>query len=67
MKGNVLANRSRKNRSKFDYYPTPKEVTIALLEFLDIPKQTVIWEPACGKGYMSDVFIDRGYTVISTD
>lgn len=67
MEGNVLANRSRKNRSKFDYYPTPKEVTIALLDFLEIPKQTVIWEPACGKGYMSDVLIDRGYTVISTD
>ena len=26
-----------------------------------------IWEPACGRGDMSKVFIDNGYDVLSTD
>lgn len=67
MKGDVLANRSAKDRPKTDFYPTPKEVTIALLKFLDIPKQSVIWEPACGKGHMTEVMKEIGYRVIATE
>jgi len=35
--------------------------------FKYIPKELVIWESACGKGYLSDEFTRNGYTVISTD
>lgn len=67
MQGNTLANRSSTDRSEIDFYPTPPEVTIALMEFLVIPKNKVIWEPACGEGHMSEVFKELGYTVISTE
>lgn len=67
LEGSVLANRSRSDRKQSDYYPTPKEVTIALLNFLKIPKGTSIWEPACGKGHISKILLEKGYAVTSTD
>lgn len=67
MEGNILANRSSENRKGSDYYPTPEDVTQALIDFLQIPKTKVIWEPACGEGFMTKVFQNNGYTVISTD
>ena len=67
VKGNVLANKSAKDRSPTDFYPTPANVTIALLKYLNIPKDLVIWEPACGKGHMAEVMKNRGYEVIATD
>lgn len=54
-----------------DFYPTPPDVTHALLDHLEkhllIAKGAWIWEPACGDGAMSEVLIERGYSVISTD
>jgi hypothetical protein len=67
VQGNVLANKSATDRPQTDFYPTPREVTIALLKYLDIPKGAVIWEPACGKGHMAEVMKDMGYGVISSD
>ena len=67
MLGNVLTNRNAIDRSKTDFYPTPKEVTIALLKYLKIPKQAVIWEPACGEGHMAEAIKELGYKVISSD
>lgn len=71
MQGNVLANKrtgkSTFNKNNSDYYPTPSECTQALLDFLKLPEDTVIWEPACGEGYMADVFAKNGYDVICTD
>ena len=55
------------NRIERDYYPTPPEATQALLNFLEIPKNMIIWEPACGKGHMVDVMKNNGYQVIGTD
>lgn len=54
-------------RAKSDFYPTPPEATQALLDFLKIPKETVIWEPACGEGHMVDVIRENGYRVIASD
>lgn len=54
-------------RVESDYYPTPPEATQALLNFLQLPTDTVIWEPACGRGHMVNVMCDNGYKVISTD
>lgn len=54
-----------------DFYPTPPECTIALLDFLEdkmlLRKSDPIWECACGSNAMVDVMRDRGYTVIGTD
>ena len=54
-------------RQASDFYPTPPEATIALMSFLDLPKETVIWECACGDGHMVEVLRSLGYEVIATD
>ena len=48
-----------------DFYPTHPSITQMLLDREELDGN--IWEPACGKGHMSGVFIDRGYDVLSTD
>ena len=53
-------------RNESDFYPTPPEATIALLDFLEIPKDQKIWEPACGENHMVDVIKAYGYDVIGT-
>lgn len=67
LSGNILANRSSANRKPSDFYPTPPECTQALLDFLGLHKEYVIWEPACGEGHISEVLKFNGYQVISTD
>ncbi len=62
----VGANPATK-RTEMDFYPTPPAVTEALLRFLDLPKETVIWEPACGENDMAYVMLNAGYTVVTTD
>ena len=54
MKGTVLANSSAIDRSKTDFYPTPENVTVAILNYLNLQRGTGIWEPACGEGHMSE-------------
>lgn len=54
-------------RSETDFYPTPSEVTTALLRVLDLPKNTVIWEPACGEMDMVSAMQSAGYSVVATD
>ena len=39
-------------RRASDFYPTPPEATIALMQFLNLPIGMRIWEPACGQGHM---------------
>jgi hypothetical protein len=58
---------SGNNRNEFDFYPTPKEVTFALLEHIDWPSTFSIWEPACGQNDMVDVLATRFDEVIGTD
>lgn len=52
-----------------DFYPTPPDVVIALLNFLQIqPKSKTVWEPCCGDGSISKVLIDYGFgSVTSSD
>ena len=62
-----IVGSSRKNgeREKDDYYPTPAYAVEELLkreEFLGS-----IWECACGEGHISNVLIEKGFEVISTD
>lgn len=71
MNGTILSNRSAVDRNKTDFYATPPEVTVALLDFLEnknlISPGCLIWEPACGSHAMTRVMLDRGYAVQSTD
>lgn len=59
------------DRHKLDFYPTPTEVTHALIDFLEseclLNRRYSIWECACGDGAMSKVFKERGYDVYETD
>lgn len=57
---------NQENRRELDFYPTPPDVTEALMQFLDLDPCT-IWEPACGNGDMSKVLARHGHRVISTD
>lgn len=67
MRGNILANRSAKDRNKTDFYPTPPDVTTALLKFLEEYSHLQPWmtilEPACGTGKMVEAMNARGYSV----
>lgn len=58
---------NKANRRDLDFYPTPPEVTIALMEFLKLSKDIIIWEPACGDGAMSKILKQYGHKVIETD
>ena len=42
----IAGGNSAIGRRESDFYPTPPEVTVALLDFLRLPENTVIWEPA---------------------
>ncbi|MFN7339993.1 MAG: class I SAM-dependent methyltransferase [Opitutia bacterium] len=53
------------NREKDDFYPTPPAGTRALLSVETFEGK--IWEPACGDGALSNVLLDAGYEVTSTD
>lgn len=63
----IIGGNTAGKRKASDFYPTPPEVTIALLNLLELPEGTVIWEPACGNGSMVDVMQRFGYKVIATD
>ena len=54
-------------RNQSDFYPTPPEATQALLDFLDLPQKTTVWEPACGEGHMVEVIEKNDLRVIATD
>tara|TARA_R110000824_G_scaffold95471_2_gene229592 strand:- start:939 stop:1490 length:552 start_codon:yes stop_codon:yes gene_type:complete len=55
----------RGDRQKDDYYATPAPTTQALLRVEKFIGH--IWEPCCGEGHISEVLIDAGYDVSSSD
>lgn len=63
----VVKSQKTHKRKDADFYPTPPEVTWALLEYLRLPPGTSIWEPACGDGAMSDPLGLAGYHVWASD
>lgn len=62
---------SGKDRAKDDFYPTPPEVTVALLDALiedgHITAGCPVWEPACGDGAIAEVLNVYGHDTINTD
>ena len=67
----LTAGNSKGNRRELDYYPTPKDVTVALMRFITnnslLQPGSTIWEPACGEMAISDVIKDFGHNVFSSD
>lgn len=57
----IAGGNSAIGRRESDFYPTPPEVTVALLDFLRLPENTVIWEPAVGEGDMLETIRACGY------
>jgi len=54
-----------KGRPENDFYPTPKESILSLLDVEVFEHE--IWECACGNGAISDVLLSKGFSVTSTD
>ncbi len=53
-------------RDPRDYYPTPKEAAVPLVqEFLK--PHDYVWEPACGRGNLVEVMRDHGCKVVGSD
>lgn len=65
MCGNQLTIHDKTGRSEADFYPTPATATTALLEHVSF--RGPVWEPATGKGHISEVLIANGHKVIETD
>ena len=65
----IIGSAGPSGRRAGDLYPTPKEVTFALLELVSpvLPSESVIWEPACGDGDMVEALREKGHIVIATD
>lgn len=61
-------------RPRSDLYETPPEATLALLDAWEsqmaadnVARPRVVWEPACGRGAISDVLKERGYVTFASD
>lgn len=63
----IVGAQGKHKRKEADHYPSPPDVTEALMQFLQLPNGSFIWEPACGDGAMSSVLERHGHKVISTD
>lgn len=63
--GQMMTGGDRGNRQRNDFYPTPPEVTRALLESYDFDSH--IWEPCAGDGAMTDVLKGYGFITYSSD
>lgn len=62
----VKAQKAHKRKAA-DHYPTPPDVTVALMEFLKLERDDVVLEPACAEGAMSRVIEHYCDTVWSSD
>lgn len=63
----IMGGNGAKARKASDLYPTPPEVTVALMRFLKLPRSTQIWEPACGQGDMGEALRGCGMLAYGTD
>jgi len=58
-------NFAQQDRQTEDFYATEPKATELLLELESFAPD--IWEPACGQGHISEVLINKGHCVKSTD
>ena len=48
-----------------EFAATPRDAVEALCDLMDFTP--IIWEPACGRGHIAEVLMERGYDVIASD
>ena len=67
----TIVGESGWERKQLDAYWTERWCTEWLLDqpqvLSGLKPDDVIWEPACGAGWISDVLLERSYNVLSTD
>lgn len=63
----VITSMKVHKRKPADFYPTPPDVTVALMRWLDLNPEAVVWEPACGDGAMASVISRFAGEVWSSD
>jgi len=69
----MIGGGKKENRKENDFYPTPPNVTHALMKFLHSECDFIfdhalkIHEPACGSGEMSEAIKSYGHDVYSSD
>ena len=63
----IVGAQKTHKRKAADFYPSPPDVTVALMDFLKLPEDTDIWEPASGDGAMSRILERYVDSVASTD
>lgn len=63
----LVKSQKAHKRKAADFYPTPVDVTVALMQFLQLGRDTVVWEPASGDGSMSRVIERHCDDVFSSD
>lgn len=63
----IVGSQKKWKRKPADFYPTPTDVTVSLMEFLQLDKGTFIKEPACGDGAMAAVLEQYGMIVDASD
>lgn len=63
----MVGGNSSYGRAKSDFYPTPSDVTIALVKAIGLCTGTRVWEPACGEGHMVQTLQRCGCSVVGTD
>jgi hypothetical protein len=56
---------AKEEREKHDFYATDPKALELLLKLETFDKN--IWEPACGQGHLSEVLLNHGHIVKSTD
>lgn len=64
---NIMRNVDKEG---LDYYPTPPWATRALFELYlkdVVAKDDIVWEPACGNHFMSNVIKEYANNVLETD
>ena len=59
------SNHTESERADLDYYATEPKAVELLLQQEDFSQ--FIWEPACGEGHISEVLLQNGFDVLSTD
>lgn len=64
---NLHAGGKTENRRELDFYPTPPDVTHALMAFLGLPKFYTAWDPACGDNAMVNVIKEYVSLAVGTD
>jgi len=59
------SNHTKEDRENNDFYATDPKAAELLLTLENIDKN--IWEPSCGEGHLSRVFLSHGHSVYSSD